>query len=169
MEMIIIIALAFGAMWLMTNRTRKQQRAAGDFRANLEVGNEVMTGSGLYGTIVAIDGDTITLESMPGNESRWIRAAISKLVDPPIADEGEDEAEDDEDDEYESDEYETDEYDADEDEIDEFDADDAEPQPAESSSKDPRAGIVADDTVIEVPDDLSSLPSLRKDDDPDKK
>ena len=59
--MIIILALAFGAMWLMTSRTRKQQREAADFRANLEVGQEVMTGSGLYGTIVAVDGDTITL------------------------------------------------------------------------------------------------------------
>lgn len=182
MEMIIIIALAFGAMWLMTNRTRKQQRAAGDFRANLEVGNEVMTGSGLYGTIVAIDGDTITLESTPGNESRWIRAAISKLVDPPVADEAEDEAADDEDyedEEFESDEYETDEYDADEDDIDEYDAEEVELEPAETAGKDTlvkdtkdkdtRTGAAADDTVIEVPDDLSSLPTLRKDDDPDKK
>ena len=84
---IIIIALAFGAMWLMSSRTRKQQRVAGDFRANLEVGNEVMTGSGLFGTIVEIDGDTITLESTPGNETRWIRAAIAKIVPlPDVAD-----------------------------------------------------------------------------------
>jgi preprotein translocase subunit YajC len=73
-------------MWLMTSRTRKQQRQAADFRANLEVGQEVMTGSGLYGTIVAIDGDTITLESTPGSRTRWIRAAIAKLVPPAVDD-----------------------------------------------------------------------------------
>ena len=97
MEMLIILALAFGAMWLMTSRTRKQQREAADFRANLEVGQEVMTGSGLYGTIVDVDGDVITLESTPGNRTRWIRAAIAKLVPPaePVEDEVyEDEADD---------------------------------------------------------------------------
>ncbi|GAA2723827.1 preprotein translocase subunit YajC [Cellulomonas aerilata] len=82
MEMLLPFALVIGVMWLMTSRNRKMQRQAADFRANLEVGQEVMTGSGLYGTIVAVDGDTITLESTPGNQSRWIRAAIAKLVPP---------------------------------------------------------------------------------------
>jgi preprotein translocase subunit YajC len=86
MELLLPFALVLGVMWLMTSRTRKQQRAAADFRANLEVGQEVMTGSGLYGTIVAIDGDTITLESTPGSRTRWIRAAIAKLVPPPVED-----------------------------------------------------------------------------------
>ena len=82
MELLLPFALVLGVMWLMTSRTRKQQRAAADFRANLEVGQEVMTGSGLYGTIVDIDGDTVTLESTPGSRTRWIRAAIAKLVPP---------------------------------------------------------------------------------------
>jgi preprotein translocase subunit YajC len=86
MELLLPFALVLGVMWLMTSRTRKQQRAAADFRANLEVGQEVMTGSGLYGTIVAIDGDTVTLESTPGSRTRWIRAAIAKLVPPPVDD-----------------------------------------------------------------------------------
>jgi preprotein translocase subunit YajC len=71
-------------MWFMSNRNKKQQRKAGDFRANLEVGQDVMTGSGLYGTIVGIEDDVITLESTPGNASRWIRAAISKVIEPPV-------------------------------------------------------------------------------------
>ncbi len=99
---LIILALAFGAMWLMTNRTRKQQRQAADFRANLEVGQEVMTGSGLFGTVVDIEDDIITLESTPGNESRWLRAAIAKLVEPPV--------EEDEDDEYDEDESDDESY-----------------------------------------------------------
>lgn len=81
---LLFIAIAFGAMWLMTSRTRKQQKQAVDFRANLAVGQQVMTGSGMLGTVVAIDGDEITLESTPGNQSRWLRAAIAKLVEPPV-------------------------------------------------------------------------------------
>lgn len=89
--MLVIIVLALGAMFFMTNRTRKQQRQAGDFRANLEIDQDVMTGSGYFGTIVDIDGDTITLESVPGSQSRWIRAAIAKVVEPPVEDEYDDE------------------------------------------------------------------------------
>lgn len=81
---LLFIAIAFGAMWLMTSRTRKQQKQAVDFRANLAVGQDVMTGSGMLGTVVAIDGDEITLESTPGNQTRWLRAAIAKLVEKPV-------------------------------------------------------------------------------------
>ena len=183
---IIIIALAFGAMWLMSSRTRKQQRVAGDFRANLEVGNEVMTGSGLFGTIVEIDGDTITLESTPGNETRWIRAAIAKIVLPPdVADDDDVDEDDDEDDEFLDDEdSDTNDYadtDADGDVLDEDDADDglssergtSERGTSErsTSERDAHADVVdptSDDKIV-VPDDLSSLPDPRKDDDTDKK
>lgn len=95
----IIIALAFGAMWLMSSRTRKQQQAAQQFRNTLEPGDEVMTGSGLFGTVVEVEGDIITLESTPGSRTRWLRAAISKKIEPAAAEIGEIEADDDEDDE----------------------------------------------------------------------
>jgi len=83
---ILILALAAGAMFLMTSRTRKQQRQAQSFRANLAPGQEVMTGSGMFGTIVDVDeeADIVTVESTPGNQSRWLRAAIAKLVEPPV-------------------------------------------------------------------------------------
>ena len=96
----IIIALAFGAMWLMSSRTRKQQQRAQEFRNTLEPGDEVMTGSGLFGTVVEVDGDVITLESTPGSRTRWLRAAISKKIEPPVAEIGQ--AEDD--DEFDDDE-----------------------------------------------------------------
>lgn len=83
---ILILALAAGAMFLMTSRTRKQQREAQNFRANLAPGQEVMTGSGLFGTIVDVDeeNDIITIESTPGSRTRWLRAAIAKRVDEPV-------------------------------------------------------------------------------------
>lgn len=85
MEIIIVLALALGAMWLMSSRTRKQQREAQQFRDNLEPGQEVMTGSGLFGVITEVDGDVITIESTPGVETRWLRAAIAKIATPPYA------------------------------------------------------------------------------------
>jgi len=103
---LVIVVIALGAMWLLSNRTRKQQRAAVDFRSNLTVGQEVMTGSGLFGTVVDVEDDIITLESTPGTQTRWLRAAIAKLVEPPVAAEEpeDDEIEDESDDEYVEDE-----------------------------------------------------------------
>ena len=92
MELIIILVIGVAAMWFMSTRARKQQREAMSFRDNLQPGQEVMTGSGLFGTVVSVEGDVVTLESTPGNESRWLKAAIAKLVDPPV-----EETEDDED------------------------------------------------------------------------
>lgn len=86
-----ILAVAFGAMWLMTSRTRKQQKAAADFRANLAPGQEVMTGSGLFATVVDIEDDVVTLETSPGVTSRWLRPAIAKLVEPTVVEEDLDE------------------------------------------------------------------------------
>lgn len=100
----VILALMVGAMWFMSNRSRKQQQKAHEFRDSLKPGDEVMTGSGLFGTVIEVDGDSVTLESSPGTRTRWLKAAIAKLVEPPVADEDEltDEEEYDEDDaEYE--------------------------------------------------------------------
>lgn len=83
---LVILLLAFAALWFMSSRSRKMQREAADFRTNLAVGDEVMTGSGLFGTVTAIDDDVITLESTPGSATRWLRAAIARKVDPPVVD-----------------------------------------------------------------------------------
>jgi len=72
-------------MFWMTSRTKKRQRAAEEFRDNLTVGQEVMTGSGLFGTIVAVDGERVTLRSGEGDvasTSEWLRQAVAKVVEP---------------------------------------------------------------------------------------
>lgn len=122
-----ILLLAFAALWFMSSRARKQQREAADFRANLAVGDEVMTASGLFGTVTAIDGEKVTLESTPGTSTVWLRAAVARRTDPVVADDAPDEVEDE---------------------------------------------AVRDETTVDVPDDLSSLPPeppTTRDDDRDTK
>jgi preprotein translocase subunit YajC len=81
---LILIVVLLGLMFFMTSRQRKQQKAQQEFRSELAPGQEVMTGSGMFGTIVEIDDatDTITIDSA-GSRSRWLRAAIAKRVDTP--------------------------------------------------------------------------------------
>lgn len=97
---LIILVLGGGMLWFMSRRTRKQQQEAARFRDNLEAGQEVMTGSGLFGTVVEVEGDRVTLEIAPGSTSQWLKAAIAKVVEPPLEDEDE-EPEDGEELEYE--------------------------------------------------------------------
>lgn len=82
----IFLYVVLGALVLMmffgSRRARKQQREASAFRDSLEVGTEVMTGSGFFGTIVAVEGDRITLAAEDGGRTTWIRQAIAKVVEP---------------------------------------------------------------------------------------
>ena len=86
-EMLILVAILLVAMFFMSSRTRKQQRAAAEFRSNLTVGTKVMTASGMIGTVIDVDEETdqVTIESYPGSPTTWLRAAISKQIDEPVA------------------------------------------------------------------------------------
>lgn len=86
---LIILVIGLGAMFLLSSRQRKAQREQLSFRDNLQPGQRVMTGSGMYGTVVEVEGDEVTLESTPGVQSVWIKAAIARLVEPPVVDEDE--------------------------------------------------------------------------------
>lgn len=129
-SMFLLLALLVGAFWFMSRKSRKQQRAQQEFRSTIQPGDEVMTASGMIGVVVEVAEDTITLESAPGSRTRWVRAAIAKKVEAPVADDQPSDEDDTEDDE-----------------------------PADR----------LDDEPIDVPDDLSSLPPTRGDDDTDRK
>ena len=87
---LFILVIGIGAMFLLSSRQRKAQKQQLSFRDNLQPGQRVMTGSGMYGTVVEVDGDEVTLESTPGTQSIWIKAAIARLVDPPVDEVAED-------------------------------------------------------------------------------
>lgn len=79
--LLIFMALAIVGLFFMNSRARKRQAEATAFRSNLQPGQQVMTGSGMFGTVVRVDGDKVTLVSSGGQESVWLLAAIAKLVE----------------------------------------------------------------------------------------
>ena len=60
------------------NRLRSQQA----LQSSLELGDEIMTFAGFFGTIRRFDGDVVTVELSPGVEARLTRRAISGKVTP---------------------------------------------------------------------------------------
>jgi preprotein translocase subunit YajC len=84
---LIPLLLMFGLlgvmMYFMTRRQRRAQQQQSALQNSLEVGDRVMTTSGLYGTIAdSDDATTVTLEIAPGVETEWLRAAVREKVGP---------------------------------------------------------------------------------------
>ncbi len=84
-ETLVMLGAVVLLMVFMTRGSRKRQKQAATFRDSLAVGTQVMTASGMVGTITALEGDLVTLEGLDGSATRWVRAAISKTYETPEA------------------------------------------------------------------------------------
>lgn len=87
----LIIILAFLVLWLVVVRPQKkkqlQQRQLLD---ELRVGDEVLTAGGIYGTILQLDEDQVTVEIAPKTSVRVARRAIAGVThEPEPAEDGE--------------------------------------------------------------------------------
>jgi preprotein translocase subunit YajC len=73
---LLVLALPFVLLLFLmfTQRRRAQQVRA--MQASLAVGEEVVTTSGLYGTIVALDDTVVTLDVGEGRTLRFDRRAV---------------------------------------------------------------------------------------------
>ena len=80
----VLILLAF--YLLIIRPARNRSRAALALQERLAPGVEVMTTSGMYGTIVEIDEDSISLEVAPGTTIRFAKAAVGQVRSPEPAD-----------------------------------------------------------------------------------
>lgn len=66
--------------WLLVIRpTQRRQKALNLMRSRLKVGDRVILTSGIYGTIVAIDGDKTRLSLSEGVEVTVASAAIGSV------------------------------------------------------------------------------------------
>jgi|GEM_PF-2101159 len=79
MELILPLVIIVVFMVFLTRGQRKQQKQAKEFRQNLQVGDEVMTQSGMLGVVVELDDKEVTVESTHENYTRWVRAAVGPV------------------------------------------------------------------------------------------
>ncbi len=84
---LIPLLLLVGLFYLLILRpARARQRETLALQASLEVGQDVMTTSGLHGRIVTLTDDDVVLEIAPGMNTTWTRAAIGQVRLPVVAD-----------------------------------------------------------------------------------
>ena len=87
----ILILVFLAVLWFLIIRPqRRRQVQAQNLLASLEVGKEIVTAGGLYGTIKALEDDEARVEIADGVEVRVAKRAIAGVLS---EDEEEDEAE----------------------------------------------------------------------------
>src|SRR3954452_1899439 len=99
---ILILPLMFLALWAIVILPQQRRVRAHNALVNvLEVGDEVMTTSGILGTITALDDEVLHLEVAPAVTLRVVRGAIARKMnepepepEPEVATEPQDEGED---------------------------------------------------------------------------
>ena len=74
---IVLFVIAWVVLILPKQRELKRHNA---FVQSLAVGDEVMTGSGICGTLVEIDEATVLLQVAPGVELKIARRAVASQV-----------------------------------------------------------------------------------------
>jgi len=78
----LILAVAFFFLVVMPQRRRNQ--ALNAFIASVQVGDEIITAGGIFGTVVAMDGDTVDLQIAPGVVITVAKRALAQAVPPPV-------------------------------------------------------------------------------------
>jgi preprotein translocase subunit YajC len=79
---LILLAVAFYLLLMRPAKNRQKQQAA--LIASVGPGTQIMTTAGMYGTVVARDGDDVTVSIAPGVEVQMLAAAIGKVVEPAL-------------------------------------------------------------------------------------
>jgi preprotein translocase subunit YajC len=99
---ILILLLAMPVvLWFMMRSQKRKAAQQQELQRAAEVGDEIMTTAGIFGTIVDEDEDegTVIVEIAPGTQIKMIRAGIARRVteDDEYDDEYDDDANDEED------------------------------------------------------------------------
>jgi preprotein translocase subunit YajC len=81
---IFIIIIAFLLLYLIVVRPQKRRQTQQQQMMNeLRVGDEVLTAGGIYGTVLQLEEDLVTVEIAPGTQVRVARRAIAGVTRDP--------------------------------------------------------------------------------------
>jgi preprotein translocase subunit YajC len=80
---LVVLVLAF--FFLIVRPQRRQAAARRLLIAALEVGDEIITAGGIYGTVRALDDEIVTVEVADGVELRIAKGAVNAVAARPVA------------------------------------------------------------------------------------
>ncbi|PPJ27328.1 preprotein translocase subunit YajC [Nocardia nova] len=72
----LLLVVLLVPMFLGVRRQKREAQKVADMQESVKVGDQVTTTSGLYGTVVDLDEETVDLEIAEDVVTTWLRAAI---------------------------------------------------------------------------------------------
>ncbi len=85
-----IVGIAFLFWFLIIRPASKRQKELSRMQGALEIGDDVMLSSGIFGTLAGLDGDNVRVLVADGVTIKVARGAVANVVPPePAADEPE--------------------------------------------------------------------------------
>jgi len=74
--------LGIGAVFyfILIRPQQRQRRAQQELTRSVEVGDEVLTSSGIFGRVVEVDDEAVVLEVAPDTRLRFVRGAIARKL-----------------------------------------------------------------------------------------
>ena len=80
-SLIIFLLIPVAMYFLLIRPQKRRQRETAALQSSVEIGDEIMTTSGLYGSITGFEGDIAWVEIDDNVQIRIARAAIQRKVD----------------------------------------------------------------------------------------
>jgi preprotein translocase subunit YajC len=78
---LLFIVVIFGLVYMFFLRPRTQAaRRQRDTLMELSTGDEVLTGAGIFGTVLDVEADRVTLETAPGTRITVVRSTIARRI-----------------------------------------------------------------------------------------
>ena|SRR5919202_1071564 len=75
---LLLIGVVF--YFMLIRPQQRRARAQRELIQSVSVGDEVVTIGGLFGRVVELDDDAVTLEVAPGTSLRFVRSAIARRI-----------------------------------------------------------------------------------------
>lgn len=80
--MFLIVIFGVGYMFFIRPRSQAARRQR-DTLMELSPGDEVLTGAGIFGTVLDVESDRVTLETAPGTRITVLRSTIARRITDP--------------------------------------------------------------------------------------
>lgn len=80
-SLVLLVAIFYFLLIRPQQRRMRQQR---ELVEALTIGDEVITIGGLYGRIIEMDDESVTVEISPGTRVRFVKNAIARRLSPEI-------------------------------------------------------------------------------------
>lgn len=88
-SLLILVALFAIAYFLFIRPRSQAARRQRETLQELVPGDEVLTGAGIFGTVLDVASDRVTLETAPGTRITVLRSAIARRIPQPVEEAGE--------------------------------------------------------------------------------